>query len=439
MVEGIHLVKNGVEGPTALPMGSFEGNRLTFFWRALKSDLARKVFETLMTRVLMIVIGVISSVIIARILGPEGRGLYAVAVSLGGLGVQFGNLGLHASNTYSVAQRPSSLPILASNSLFVSFLFGGLGAGLLWVILSLWPHLVQIRGTLLILALGWIPFGLAYLLLQSLLVGVQDIRSYNLIDLGNRILSLALLGILLLLHSATVETVYVAGLITLFASLLWAIGRLRLRLSSFPSPSVSLFKENLRYGMKAYVAALFAFLVLRADLFIIQYMIGAEQAGFYSIAVAVADLVYMLPVVVGTILFPRLAGMTDGQERWRYARIVVCWMAGIMVIVASLVAILAGPLVTLLFGRSFAPAIPALIWLMPGIVMLSINTIYMNYFASVGMPLITIYSPAVAVILNIVLNIRLIPPLGIVGASIASVAAYGVMLLASIAYMRIKA
>ena len=113
-------------------------------------------------------------------------------------------------------------------------------------------------------------------------------------------------------------------------------------------------------------------------------------------------------------------------------------MAGVMLIVASLVAILAGPLVTLLFGRSFAPAIPALIWLMPGIVMLSINTIYMNYFASVGMPLITIYSPAVAVILNIVLNIRLIPPLGIVGASIASVAAYGVMLLASIAYMRIK-
>jgi O-antigen/teichoic acid export membrane protein len=410
----------------------------TFLRKVIESDFILKVVETVATRVMLIGIGLITSIIVTRILGPTGRGIYAIAITIGALGIQFGNLGLHASNTYSVAGKPELLPKLVSNSLLVSFLFGGLGCVLFWGVLLLWPSLVQIQGLLLTLSLVWIPFGLAYLLLQNLLVGIQDIRSYNLIELAQRVLSLLMVGAVILLHAVNVETIYLTGLVTLVASFIWTLRRLRIRLLPFTSPSVSLFKENLHYGIKAYVAALFAFLVLRVDLLIIQYMRGAEQTGFYSIAVAITDLVYLLPVIVGTILFPRLSAMSSDQERWRFARVVAQWVGLMMLVIAGVLALVAEPLVALLYGRSFLPAVPALIWLMPGIVMLSINTIYMNYFASIGMPLITIYSPASAAILNIVLNIKLIPKYGIVGASIASTVAYGMMFAISLVYLTSK-
>jgi Na+-driven multidrug efflux pump len=59
----------------------------------------------------------------------------------------------------------------------------------------------------------------------------------------------------------------------------------------------------------------------------------------------------------------------------------------------------------------------------------------MNYFASIGMPLITVVSPGLAAIVNIAVNLKLIPWWGIVGASITSVLSYGLMLVASIIYV----
>jgi len=103
--------------------------------------------------------------------------------------------------------------------------------------------------------------------------------------------------------------------------------------------------------------------------------------------------------------------------------------------VAGFAALLAKPVLGLLYGKEFLPAVPAFIWLLPGIVMLSINTILMNYFAAIGMPPITVYSPMIAVIINIVLNLKLIRSLGIVGASISSVVSYGIMLIASTVYI----
>jgi O-antigen/teichoic acid export membrane protein len=183
------------------------------------------------------------------------------------------------------------------------------------------------------------------------------------------------------------------------------------------------------------LAAFLAFLVLRLDLLIVKYILGSEQTGYYSVAVNMAEMINVLPIIVGTILFPRLSAMSSDQQRWDFARLVARWVGLTVLFIAGVVALVAGPLVALLYGRSFLPAVPALAWLMPGIVMLSINTIYMNYFASTGMPLITVYSPGAAAVLNVLLNIKLIPFLGIVGASVSSTVAYGMMLAISLVYL----
>jgi O-antigen/teichoic acid export membrane protein len=416
--------------------GSHKERLRRFYSRVVSSDFTRKIVETFLTRIVLIGIGLTTSIIIARILGPEGRGLYAVAATIAALGVQFGNLGLHASNTYYVAQRPELLASLVGNTLVASFGAGSLGAIVVWGIFSKWPHLVQIEGTLLILALASIPFGLAYLLLQNLLVGIQDIHSFNKIEVGNRFLGLGLMVGVVSLGVENVEALFSTTLVALFFSFVWCFRQLKCRVSSTLSLSFSLFKTHIRYGLKAYVAAFFAFFVLRIDLLIIQYMLGAEQVGFYSIAVSVADLIYLIPTVIGTILFPKLSSMNNNEERWAYTRKVIWRIGWGMIFLSFLIVVFSKPLICLLYGKEFLPAVPALLWLTPGVVVLSMNTIFMNYFASTGMPWITVYSPALAALVNIVLNIQFIPVLGIVGASLASDIAYGVMLMASLHFLK---
>jgi O-antigen/teichoic acid export membrane protein len=421
-----------------MPGGSQAELLNTFYSRIFSSDFIRKVGETFITRIFLIGIGLATSVIVARILGPEGRGLYAVSISLGALAVQFGNLGIYASNTYAVVQRREALPGLISNSLWASLILGVLAFAIFYGVFVVWPNLIQIQGLLLFSVLISIPFGLAFLLLENLLIGLQDVHAYNIVEIGNRILCLILIGAMILFHTVRVETIYLCTMISIMGGSTWALARLKFRLSPFPAPTVSLFRENLRYGLKAYFASLLGFLVLRGDLFIIQYMLGSKQVGFYSIAVAVADLMCLLPVVIGTILFPRLSEMSSDRERCIYTRRVAWCVGVIMIIVSIFVALSAESIVKLLYGNAFLPSVPALLWLIPGIFMLSINAIFMNYFASIGMPLVTIYSPAMAALINMILNVKLIPILGIVGASISSTVAYGIMLILGLVYFKKK-
>lgn len=420
---------------TACRVTSMKSRLMAYWRRMLASDFVRKVAETFATRVLLIGIGLITSVIVARILGPEGRGLYAVAAAISAIGVQFGNLGLHASNTYYVAKDRSLLPALVGNTFVVSFAFGGGGAFAAWILFSLWPDLAPVSGFLLIIALAWIPFGLAYMLMQNLLLGLQEVRAYNVVELSTKILSVCLIALVIAFNFTSVETVFSAGLLSLFISFLWALCRLNPHLHKMPVPSLLLFKKNIHYGLKAYLAAFFAFLVLRIDLLMVKYILGSEQAGYYSIAATMADMVYMLPVVIGTILFPKLSALSDVREKWKLTKKVSYGVGCLMLFLVVAAVFLAKPVTGFLYGKAFLPAVPAFIWLMPAILLLSVNTVLMNYFGSIGMPSIVVYSPGAAAFLNIILNIYLIPAHGCVGAAWSSVAAYGMMFACSLLYI----
>jgi Na+-driven multidrug efflux pump len=62
----------------------------------------------------------------------------------------------------------------------------------------------------------------------------------------------------------------------------------------------------------------------------------------------------------------------------------------------------------------------------------------MNFFASCGMPMIVVYSPLIALLVNVSANLWLVPRMGFVGASISSTIAYGLMLLMSMLYIRFR-
>lgn len=398
--------------------------------------LARSAFETLVARAVVTGIGMVITVIVARTLGPEGRGQFSAAMAFAAIGVQLGNLGLSSSNTYYASKHPAYLGTLLGNSLILSIAGGAVLAGGLCGIFFNWPGLAPVQGVVLFFALLWIPAGLGVLLTQNLVLGMQRVRAFNLIEIVKQGATLAAIGVVFVLGASGAESYLGASLLVMTIVL---IGTARfVQASEFGKPNVSfgLAKSHAKYGLRAYFATLASYLVLRVDILMMQYMQGAEQTGFYSIAVTISDAIFLLPVAIGTVLFPRLSAMKDPLQKWRLAAKAVLATSMVMVIASIVLMSLVGWLVTLLFGEAYAPAKSAAIILIPAVGLLGVNTIFMNYFASLGMPIVTVISPLVATVVNIPANYVLIPRLGIDGAAWASLLSYSLMLCMSLVYAK---
>ena len=415
------------------------GVDLELLRRAAASDVVRKTAETLGARVVLIGVGLATTVIVARVLGPEGRGDFAIATSVAAFGVQFGNAGLHASNSFCVARDRGLLATLLGNTLVASLAIGGGIAAAALAVFHLLPGLAPLHGPLLPLALAGVPVGLGYLLLQNLLLGIQDVRAYNVIEVFNRVLSIALVAVLIAGRRVTVEAVYLAGFAALAASLLWALRRLRAATAAPLAVSMRLFRENIGYGFKAYLAALFAFAVLRIDMLMVNHQLGAAAAGYYSVAVSMADLVYLIPATVGTIVFPKLAAMGSDAERWTWTQKYALVLGAVLVAVVAVAIPLASPLIGLLYGEAFLPAAPAFTPLGVGMVFYGVNSLFSYCLAAMSFPWFAVQVWVAAAALNVLLNALLLPALGIVGASVASLICYFLLMVAQYAYLAGKA
>ena len=181
--------------------------------------------------------------------------------------------------------------------------------------------------------------------------------------------------------------------------------------------------------------ALALFLVLRVDLIMVKLLSGSADAGHYSVAVTLANLLLILPEVVGALLFPKLSAMTLPSRKRIVARNTAIGLGLTMVVLTAIALPFSKFLITVVYGLDFAPAASSLVLLAPGIICLSANTILLRYFASIGVPRITIYTTAFALACNVILNLYLIPKQGAAGAAIASSAACALMLASSSVYM----
>jgi O-antigen/teichoic acid export membrane protein len=418
-------------------------NEPTGRWRRIvegalgPSSFVRQVGETYATQVFVVALGFVNSILVTRLLGPEGRGLFAAANTFSAVGVQLGNLGLHSWNTYHVSREPRSLPVLIGNSLAVCAASGVL-ALLALGFFQARPSLAPVAGVLLLLALAGIPLGLANLLFQNLLIGTQRIHDYNTIDLATRVLAVVLVAATAPLGLVSPELVFGLVLVSVVLSAVWCFAKLRRGLPGPVAWSAASLRSGLGYGVRAYLGSLFAFLVLRSDILLVKYLRGAGETGYYAIAVGLADILMMLPTVVGTVLFPRLAAAPDVASRWALARRVLAWMVPVTPVVLVATLFLARPLILLAYGPAFAPSFPAVAWLLPGIGCLAVNTVLMNLFASCGMPLVVTLSPLAALVVNVAVNLVLVPRVGFVGAAMSSTVAYALMLVVSLFYLRLR-
>ena len=399
-------------------------------------DLVRRVAETVGTRLAVLVFAVVSGVLVARALGPSGRGEYAVASTLAAIGAQIANMGMHAANTYYLAKDRALLPMLLGNSLAASALVGGSVGAVLVGIAWARPDWIGLSGMLSLLAGTAIPLYCGFTLLQNLFLGLYDTRRFNQVELAVTVGSAAAVAALYSFEVQSPSRVYGASIAVTAVAVFWMATRLQSVGRQPLTVSPPVFRRQFsRLGIRSYGANLIALLALRADILIVRQLEGVEAAGQYAIAVNLGELMVMLPAVTGTILFARLAGEESSSRRWQVAWRTAQAIGGLIAALGAIAFLVSPTIIDLLYGTDYLPAATAFQWLVPGIVFLSVNVIIMNFFAAEGMPVVVVLSPLVALLVKLGLGLMLIPEYGIPGASAAAAVSYLAALSISVAYL----
>src|SRR5258708_338675 len=272
---------------------------------------------TFATRILTFVGGVGSSIVVARWLGPEGLGTLAVLNVTVALALQIGSAGLPSANTYFIARDRGTLGPVWANAITFALAAGALLAVLAVALAALRPALFGgVSRNLLAIAALSIPLQLLTLLGLNVLLAMDRIGPMNLLDSMAPVLALlnAIVALVILrANLTTLVSLNTVAAIALSFSLLLAVSRLVARQKERRScrPDFSLLKEMLVYGVKFYTSIMASVVIFRSDLLIVNHFRGAVEAGVYAVASQVSFLLLLLPGVMASMLFPRVASRQD--------------------------------------------------------------------------------------------------------------------------------
>jgi O-antigen/teichoic acid export membrane protein len=390
--------------------------------RSLSGDVGL----TFVSKIAVVLCQVAGTVLIARQFGPAGRGTVAVASALVLVCQQLGNLGLATANPYFGLRDRSILNRILANSIVFSALVGvALGA------LSLLAKLLvpaTVRG------LSWadvgivaaaIPAALLFLYLQGMLLGEGRMLAYNLVEAAQSLLSLVALaiGLYVLGIGVTGSIAVVVGIYYLGAAAYLYL--LHTRTVRVGRVDLALGRRMLSYAFRVYVAGFIAFLIIRLDLFLVNGYLGSHQAGLYSVAAGLADAMFVLPMVIGLNVFPRIAGGGTAETSAAVFRLVAL-VYGAMVLVSAL---LAGPAIRLLYGEAFAGSVSLYYWLAPGVLSLGLVTVLSQHFAGRGFPFQAMAVWFVGLAVNLGINLLFLPRYGTYIAALSSSVAYTLLLV----------
>jgi O-antigen/teichoic acid export membrane protein len=391
-----------------------------------RRTLGLDVLLTLGNKVGVLVLNVAGTIVVARTLGPTGRGSIAVAFALTLLLVQFGSLGFQSANPYFAARDPRRLGAIIANSVWLSVVVGT--ALVVVAILVRWQFPAALRGLdwteVLIVSVG-IPAALAMSLLQSVLLAEGRMVAYNAVEF-----SFALLTFVGLVVGLAIFSIGVTGAILLMVGLNVASAMtyfILVRRHSPPlrAPDRRLMAQMLRYAFRIYVTTLIAYAVGRVNLILVNSFLGSSAAGQYSVGLAVSDGLHLLPSVVALNLFPRIA-RGEGDERSAEVFRTLVLVYGVVCLITVP---LAGPGLRLLYGPAFSPAVAIYYWMLPGIWAYGLINVLAYHFAGHGFPREAMLVWFPGLVLNLVIVFAFVPSGSANTAALAATLAYMLILV----------
>ncbi|MDD4309730.1 MAG: polysaccharide biosynthesis C-terminal domain-containing protein [Candidatus Cloacimonetes bacterium] len=388
-------------------------------------------------RIVVLLLSFVFSWISARYLGVELKGKFSYFITLGGFIWIVLDLGLYRSFPFLVRKFPEKVSSMFA-WIVLCFASETIILGLLgFSLLDYWSRIsgFYFSSIYMLCFIGFITLTKAFMQLQSLFMGLDKIMDHSIAHFLNTIVGLTLLivGYLFFRDSDRLLFLLVLTVVSIISSFCFLLFRHNWGFWIRDIDFKFIFKAY-GFGIRVFLSSLFILLLLKADILIVRRMLGFSDVGIYSIAAHIVDLLQVASNMVGGLLLVKLSDTEDMISKWHLMKKMLM-VFFVLLSLSNIGFIIVGKFIlAYMFGKQFVPVYYTYLWLIPASYGLSFGSLFNNYLNSKGFPVISIVLPALALIVNIGLNLLLIPVLGIYGSALATSIAYSLWFIFIIAY-----
>ncbi len=387
--------------------------------------LAPIIGVTFIVQLLAFFIGVGNNVLLSRLLGPETLGIFASVIVIIELVYKIVNPGLDTSAIYFISNKRFNFKEYVSTYLLNSSVIILLGICLLFILPNikiLLSFFESINLNVFSENFGGIAFYfLAFLFYEfgiKVPLGLLQFKSYNKIQFLKPVILFILLVSCFIFLKANLNLILIIVGSSFFIPALfywrWALP-IEIKWNK------EITRKSLDYGTKVMLGNILQYLNYRADILLIGFFLTKTEVGWYYVSVLIAERLLFLTQATSTILLPAASSSDEQREK---TPLLSRLNFTVVLLGSTVIGICSYWIVPLLFSIKYFNSVLPLVLILPGIISLSVSKLLSADLGARGLPQYSMYVSILNFILNIALNLILIPKIGIAGAALSSSVSY---------------
>ena len=373
-------------------------------------------------KALKMVLYLASNAIIARIVGPELFGSYSTLIATAVVFTVLSAAGLNALlvKEFVDSEHPT---FVLTNAIYIR-LQAAMIAAIVMITISIGVISVEFHN--IIISAAIIPISVYYVLdslfeskLKMHIVATYRILGY-IVGFSAKIyvvLNCPSLFYLLLAHLVEVLAIFIGACISI------------VRTKTLPQIAKldGAYRRNLlSRSWPLLLSSAAVILYMKIDQPLLYSMAGADEAGIYSSATRLCEALFIISAPIIITVFPRIVTLYNGphDSYAAFMRLIFVTLVLLGIFVCIVTVVLADAVILLLYGPDFGPAADIM-----RIYALSIPIVYLGDLFSRWLIVsdnirLSLYRHSLGLLVNVVLNLVLIPDFGAIGAAYASVFGY---------------
>jgi O-antigen/teichoic acid export membrane protein len=404
--------------------------------RLLARRLVRAGVVTYLFSGFTLVANLVTGIVVARGLGPDGRGVTIALSTVAQLAGFLFAAGAAQSLSYFIARRPEDGPRLLTTWTLMLLPLAGVAIAITQLLL---PTIFSTDGDQAVEIGRWFMFIIVIVvgleLNYGLLLGTHDYFAYNALRFAPTTLAAVSLIVLWALDELTVKSALIAPNLAYLLVLIVGLARSVRRVGVGPV-DLRLGLESLWFGIRGQGTTVATNVTARLDVAVLPAYVTSAQVGLYSVATNVSLIVYQLSATFAGLVLPEAAG---DPERGPVKVVGSLW-ASLLVAgaLAAVLALLARPLLGLVYGDDFRDASESLLLLLPGAVLFAGSSILAAGVYAAGRPFTATLAQVAGMLVTLVGLFVFLRTGGITAAAIVSTASYATVFAALlIVYKRV--
>ena len=379
-------------------------------------------------KVLRMGVGLIVGVWIARYLGPEQFGLLNYALAFVALFTSVSNLGLNGIVVRDLVQDPSKTETTLGSAFFLSVL-GGFSAFALSLLAISYarPNEALVKFIVILLSVQLILKATDIVRywfesqVQSKYVVWMENGLFLIFSVVKVVLILAHASFIFFVWAILAETLFVAIMLPCVYS--WQGGIL-----SAWHYRLNRMKTLLQDSWPLILSGLAIMIYMRIDQIMIGQMLGDKSVGIYSAAVRVSEIWYFIPISIVASVYPSIIDAKKTSESLYYQRLQKLY--DIMVLLSLVVAIpmtfFSDWIINLLFGHAYSQSGSILAVHVWAGIFVFLGIASEKWLLIEGLQRYSLYRTLLGAIVNVTLNLLMIPKYGTIGAAYATVVSFAI-------------